>query len=105
MVQLRSLLSLLLLAASPIFANPDRDFDDGDDDCVDGKTARDLVQKLQYFYVNMDPVLAEKTLTEDFQLVSDSQLFSSPHTGDLVSGFFLTPKPSFLNSCINSFFC
>jgi hypothetical protein len=49
-----------------------------DDDCVSDRTAKNLVTTFQYFFTAVNPALANKTLTENFQLFSDSQEFTTP---------------------------
>ena len=55
--------------------------------CIDDATAKALVDKFNYFYININSTLAEKTLTPDFTEWSDSENYSEGNL--LVSYLFL----------------
>jgi hypothetical protein len=58
-----------------------------DDNCVSDRTAKDLVTTFQHFFTTINPAVANKTLTEDFQLFSDSQEFTTPGITPVSSNF------------------
>jgi hypothetical protein len=76
MLYFKVLLPLLALIV-PVLGAPNNNHDD--DDCVSDKTAKDLVKTFQYFFTAINPALANKTLTENFKLYSDSQEFTTPN--------------------------
>lgn len=82
MIHFKAIVSLLTVLAAFILASPLTERDD--DGCVPDHVAKDLVPTFQYFYTAIDPVLANKTLTEDFQLFSDSQEFITPGTTPVI---------------------
>ncbi len=60
MVHFKAIVSLLAVLAAPILANPLTERDGGG--CVPDHVAQGLVPIFQYFFVDIDPVLANKTL-------------------------------------------
>lgn len=96
MVHFKATISLLIVLATLILANPLTERDEHDDNgCIPDHVAQDLVPIFQYFFVDIDPVLANKTLTEDFQLFSDSQEFTTPGiTPVIFPSFFLKQTKS-----------
>ena len=75
MVLLKSISLILALLAGLITASA---IVARDNNCVPDHVAKKLVTTFEYFFTRIDPELANKTLTKDFTLYSDSQLFTSP---------------------------
>jgi hypothetical protein len=82
MVHFKAIVSLLAALATLILANPLTERDNNA--CIPDHVAKDLVPIFEYFFVAIDPVLANKTLTEDFQLFSDSQEFATPNNTKVI---------------------
>jgi hypothetical protein len=76
MVSFKYLSSVLALSASLVAANP---VEERGYDCVPDHVAKNLVTTFQNFFTDIDVHKAEKVLTKDFKLYSDSQEFTTPN--------------------------
>ena len=88
-------LSILLFALIPSHALPDGSSDDWDGQdghfprhgCLKDHAAAKIVSVFEQFFVHIDPVLADKFLTPDFEVFSDSTNYLNI-TGDKTVCFF-----------------
>lgn len=79
-MHLVAILSILLFALIPSHALPDGSSDDWDGQdghfprhgCLNDHAAATIVSTFEQFFVHIDPVVADKFLTPDFELFSDS---------------------------------
>ena len=86
-MHLKAILSLLFLALIPSNARPNVENDDWDGQdghfprhgCLSDHAAAKIVSIFEQFFVHIDPAVANKFLTPDFEIFSDSTNYLGPN--------------------------